>query len=227
LKSSYRVADSDFSPLADYVFDSLHPIVLTKASLLGQIRDLWTFPLDSVPDTFFSTISWRLEGGRKPDGIAIWFELDLGSGVALSNAPGTAVNVWGQVLLPLSRMEISAAPYEIKTEIGFQPEENIWNWSVFQQDGVERHSTAFNRPINKKDFINRDLPLKLDLNPEGEIVKQLFLSAEKDLTPAQFVDLTIKKSAKAMIYTAPIIISLSARDLQAASSCCTKKKQMR
>ena len=196
LKASYRIGGFDFTDLSLYVSDSIHPVELNAASFMGEPCEIWSFPLGAPPSSFSSEMLWTITPDGECDGIALWFELDLGAGIKLSNAPGTAITSWGQTLFPLLHLGSATSSFEISLKIEFFPAGNVWNWSASWLENREAHSTAFSLPLDKKAFLNWDLPIKTRPNPEGEVAKLVLLSAEKGMTPNEIYDIIELKMDK-------------------------------
>jgi len=152
LRTSYLIANFDFTLLADYLTDSIYSVDLTPASLLGDPQEMWTLNFDLPQPSFSSEMSWQMEAGEKCDGIAFWFELDLGNGIVLSNSPGTHITVWGQTLCPFSICCSASDVFELTAELSFQQNGDIWNWSASWMNNKEKHSTAFSVPLDKNNF---------------------------------------------------------------------------
>ncbi len=152
LKASYLIADFDFTVLVDYLTDNIYSVDLEPDSLRGDPQKMWTFNFDVPLPSFSSEMSWQMDAGAECDGIVFWFELDLGAGIVLSNSPGTCITVWGQTLCPFSRCCTASDAFELTTELSFQQNGDIWNWSASWLDNKENHSTAFSEPLDKNKF---------------------------------------------------------------------------
>jgi hypothetical protein len=54
-----------------------------------------------IVDSLRGRAAWDLGGGTEIDGLAYWFDIALGGGITLSNAPGASPASWGHCLLPI------------------------------------------------------------------------------------------------------------------------------
>jgi protein arginine N-methyltransferase 1 len=50
-----------------------------------------------------STLSWEISGRGRAHGLGLWFEAELGDGIAFSTAPGGPESVYGRLVLPFAR----------------------------------------------------------------------------------------------------------------------------
>lgn len=95
-------AGIDFSASRSYVANAPHGVRLAAEMLVGEPRVLGRVPFDRPVDVaaLGGRATWTFPSARVVHGLAYWFDLELVSGIALSNAPGTVPASWGQVYLP-------------------------------------------------------------------------------------------------------------------------------
>jgi len=85
--------------------------LLTEDALVGAPVAAKTLPLLPLPGAGDLLVEgvWRADTDGTVHALALWFDLEVSPGHWISNAPGPAVEAWGQWLLPLERpLEVSA-----------------------------------------------------------------------------------------------------------------------
>lgn len=93
----------DWTPLREYAVNcplnvSVAPhAVVAPAARLGRV----TFGAAPAVAALGGQASWRLVRPSAVHGLAYWFDLDLGGGERLSNAPGADPGSWGHLFLPV------------------------------------------------------------------------------------------------------------------------------
>ena len=83
-----------------------------------------------LPENAATEMRFSIQRSGLLTGLAGWFELDLSPSVTLSNAPGTSIEVWGQAVFPLPRVEIHQGS-ELRVLVGLVRDSGgnvFWEW---------------------------------------------------------------------------------------------------
>ena len=93
----------DWSPTREYAVNSVHYGPIDPAMLAAPAVTIATvdFGRSVAVDGLRGQAAWDLDGGTEIDGLAYWFDIELGDGITLSNAPGASPASWGHCLLPI------------------------------------------------------------------------------------------------------------------------------
>jgi type I protein arginine methyltransferase len=83
--------------------------------------------------------SWTFERGAAVDGLALWFESDIGGGARLSAAPTAACKVYRQLYLPFRTPVAVEAHDTLTAEIGawLVDGEYVWTWRAWRRTGED------------------------------------------------------------------------------------------
>jgi protein arginine N-methyltransferase 1 len=75
---------------------------------------------------------WTLPDGADVEGIAIWFEAELGAGIGFSTAPGGTRSIYGQTFLPFRSVVRVGAAGVLRAEIAahFISGDYVWAWTA-------------------------------------------------------------------------------------------------
>ena len=79
---------------------------------------------------------WHLADGAVIDGLALWFESDLGGGIGLSAAPGTST-AYRQMYIPLREQVTIPAGGQLRLDLAVRAagEEYVWTWRGWIAEG--------------------------------------------------------------------------------------------
>jgi hypothetical protein len=93
----------DWSVGREYVANSVHHVDIPREALLHAGARVASLRLDRpvAAAELGGTAEFNVEGATRVDGLTYWFELDVGAGERLSNAPGALPGSWGHLFLPL------------------------------------------------------------------------------------------------------------------------------
>jgi hypothetical protein len=93
----------DWSPTRDYAANTVHNFSVDPDAQVAPAVTIATldFALPVTVDHLRGQAEWNIAGGTEVDGLAYWFDLHLGAGVTLSNAPGASPASWGHCILPI------------------------------------------------------------------------------------------------------------------------------
>jgi SAM-dependent methyltransferase len=113
----------DWSPSREYVANTPLRRAVAPESLLAPAQPVGRVRLDATPDAAAvgGGATWRLERAAVVHGLAYWFDLDLGGGERLSNAPGAEPGSWGHLFLPIDPPTRVRAGGEIQAEVTAHP----------------------------------------------------------------------------------------------------------
>ena len=82
---------------------------------------------------------WRFEGEASIEGLALWFDADLGAGFSFSNAPGSAMSTYRQLFLPFREPVAVPAGASFRVQIGVRAvlDRYVWTWrGCLQRQGA-------------------------------------------------------------------------------------------
>jgi hypothetical protein len=113
----------DWSPSREYVANMPLSRAVPPESLLAPPQQVGRVRLDTMPaaDAVGGQATWRLESDAEVHGLVYWFDLDLGGGERLSNAPGAETGSWGHLYLPIDPPLQVRAGGEIQAEVTAHP----------------------------------------------------------------------------------------------------------
>ncbi len=121
----------DLAPVEQIVFDTPMRCLVAPEDLLADGR-LWvTLDYTTVDRSDAGgAVEWRFDAGAAIDGLAVWFETDLGGGCGFSTEPGGAVGAYRQMFIPFrtavqacagDRFQVDLSVYQVR-------EHNVWAW---------------------------------------------------------------------------------------------------
>lgn len=93
----------DWGPSREYVANAPLKRAISPESVVAPPQPLGQVRFDALPEAraLGGRAAWRLEREALLHGLAHWFDLDLGGGERLSNAPGAEPGSWGHLFLPV------------------------------------------------------------------------------------------------------------------------------
>ncbi len=93
----------DWSPSREYICHTPLQFPAADADLRHDPRPVADVRLDRLPDPaeLAGEATWTFAEETTIHGLAYWFDLELGDGVWLSNAPGADPGSWGNLFLPV------------------------------------------------------------------------------------------------------------------------------
>lgn len=102
-----------------YVANDPMPVEIAPDWLMAPPAQLGEMRLDRRPEAtgMNGRATWTLPRDATVDGLAYWCDLDLSSGVVLSNAPGATPGSWGHLFLPVDPPLPVRAGEVLETEI--------------------------------------------------------------------------------------------------------------
>lgn len=79
------------------------------------------------------TAEWTVSAPSSIDGLAIWFEADLGNGITLSTGPGGTARVYSQLFVPFaSAVDVRGGDrFRVAIEARLVDGEYLWNWRAW------------------------------------------------------------------------------------------------
>ncbi len=146
--SADGAADLDWSALRLLLANCPRQEMLRPEHLLAPPLDseafaLWPLP---TPDAMAVEGAWRATSDGSVHALALWFDLEVGPGVWMSNEPAPSPGVWGQAVLPLDPPLHVAEGQPVEVSVGREtlaPGAPGWlTWSV-TCDGETRRGHEF------------------------------------------------------------------------------------
>jgi hypothetical protein len=115
--------DLDWESSRDYAANTPLRLPIAPEEVIGAPRLLADVGLLPPPSAaaLCGEGAWTFEEAVEVHGIAYWFELEVGAGTWLTNAPGGDPGSWGHLLLPADRAIPVAAGEPLRAEVGFDP----------------------------------------------------------------------------------------------------------
>lgn len=109
----------DWSTLRTFAANQAHSLRIPQDALAAAPAALAAVRFDRpvAAGQLAGRACWTFESGREVHGVAYWFELDLGGGERLSNAPGATPASWGQLFLPVDPPLPVAAGGELRVAV--------------------------------------------------------------------------------------------------------------
>ncbi len=123
----------DWESTRAYAANSPLPIPVEPDEVVGAPHLLADVRLLPPPDATALTaeVSWTFDDAVEVHGLGYWFELEVGDGTWLTNAPGGEPRSWGSLYLPLDRAMPVAKGGVLRAEVGFDAGgggEPGWMW---------------------------------------------------------------------------------------------------
>lgn len=124
------LADLDVSPLIDTVTHSWWRQDLAAEDLAGKPRRWGEVVFGEEPGRVGAELAWEIEGAAAVDGLAAWFEADLGFGAGFDTAPGAGPDTcYGQAFFPWPRrLEVEAGDH-LLAGLRADPVGDHYTWS--------------------------------------------------------------------------------------------------
>ncbi len=93
----------DWSATREYVVNSPLNVGIAADALAAAAQLVAAVHFGAPPDAGAPAgeVTWQLERDTELHGLAYWFDIDLGGGERLSNAPGAEPGSWGHLFLPV------------------------------------------------------------------------------------------------------------------------------
>ncbi len=97
-----RLYGIDWEASREYVANDPLKVAIPPGALAAEPAEVAVLEFNAPLDAsgVAASLTWRLERSLTIHGLAYWFDLDLGAGERLSNAPGVYPGSWGHLFLP-------------------------------------------------------------------------------------------------------------------------------
>jgi protein arginine N-methyltransferase 1 len=124
----------DLGALRELILNGLAYQELTPGQMLAEPCTIHRIDLQQqTPEPVGARHTFNVSRPGTAHGLAVWFDLDLGDGLELSNSPGTPIKSWQQGILPLERpipfRAGQLAEVEVRTVVS-KFYGCHWNWMV-------------------------------------------------------------------------------------------------
>ncbi|MGD2136182.1 MAG: class I SAM-dependent methyltransferase [Gemmatimonadales bacterium] len=186
----------DWSPVRPYVANAAAQVHVPADALAGAKRRVGTLRFDVAPSTrdMDAPADWRFEEPTTIHGLAYWFDLDLGAGETLSNAPGATPGSWGHLFLPVDPPIAADAGTSLEATVGSDARADgtprwLW-WEVVAGDERRRGHEFAAHPAALGDLVGA--------SPDG--VPRLALRGELEALVLHLTDgrRTVREIAEAV-----------------------------
>jgi predicted RNA methylase len=123
-------------PVERIVFDTPMACTVTPADLAAPPQ-CWTvldYEIVSSPDASGS-VHWQLDRAIAIEGLAVWFEADLGHGITFSSGPGGTVSTYRQLFIPFCRGVTLDSGDEFRVELSTRQVRGsyVWTWRCWRR----------------------------------------------------------------------------------------------
>lgn len=120
----------DLSPLLTAVTHTWWRQDLADDDLAGEPRSWGQLSYPAPPGALRAELEWSFDEVREIDGLALWFEADLGHGIGYATAPGPGSNsCYGQAFFPLPRRLEAAPGDQLSVRLRADPTGDHFTWS--------------------------------------------------------------------------------------------------
>jgi SAM-dependent methyltransferase len=133
--AAHRQQGLDLAPAEQIVFDTPIRCAIAPEDLAGEGQPWVTVDYSSVVSTDADgTLDWGFESATQVDGLAVWFETELGGGCGFSTAPGGAVSAYRQMFVPFRAPVQVNGGERLHIDLGVRQvrENNVWTWRVWR-----------------------------------------------------------------------------------------------
>lgn len=113
----------DWESSRDYAANTPLVMPITPDELVGEpvcMADISLLPPPSAEE-MVGAGSWVFDEDVEIHGLTYWFEMEVGEGVWLTNAPGGEPGSWGRLFLPAPRAIRVPAGETLRAGVGFDP----------------------------------------------------------------------------------------------------------
>ena len=121
-------------PVERVIYDTPMRCVIDAADLLAPGRPWVELDYATVDSTSqCGVVEWQMEQDCAIDGLACWFDADLGGGFTLSTRPGEGTNTYRQLYIPF-RHPVPAGEGDllnVRLSVVQAAESNVWEWRVW------------------------------------------------------------------------------------------------
>ena len=129
----------DLSAVERVVFDSPMRCPIEEDDLLGEGLAWTVIEYAAVRRTDAAGMGeWRFQGATRVDGLALWFESDLGGGRRFSTRPGGAITAYRQMYIPFrSPVAVPAETvFRVHLSVHEVGEHTVWAWRGWRVDAA-------------------------------------------------------------------------------------------
>lgn len=137
-----------------------------------------------APSPFRGEASWRFDTGATADGLAVWFETDLGADHGFSTHPGSDVVAYKQLYVPFRSAATVDAGETLRVDLRVHQadEHNLWEWragtrragDMAEREIVHQNSLA-EIVVDPAAFTNTSAAATPSLGPRGRALSDLLL----------------------------------------------------
>lgn len=122
-------------PAERIAYDSPMQCTVDAGDLLAEGRACMDIEYASVQRTDDAgAADWLMEANANIEGLAVWFETDVGAGAGFSTAPGGPVTAYRQMFIPFRASVAAAAGDRIRMHLAaVQVRDNyVWHWRLWR-----------------------------------------------------------------------------------------------
>ena len=123
-------------PVERIVFDTPMACAIAADDLVAPGECWVVLDYATVTDTDVSgALRWQLDRAGKIDGLAVWFETDLGHGITFTSGPGGTVSTYRQLFIPFRRPVTIDKGDELRVELSTSQagDSYVWAWRSWRR----------------------------------------------------------------------------------------------
>ena len=118
-------------PVERIVFDTPMSCAMAADDLAaaGQCWAVVDYGTVKSPDASGSA-HWQMDRATRIDGLAVWFEADLGDGITFTSSPGGTVSTYRQLFIPFCRSVAVESGDRFRVELSARQvrDSYVWSW---------------------------------------------------------------------------------------------------
>jgi type I protein arginine methyltransferase len=124
----------DLDPVERIVYDTPMRCAVTADDLLAEGKPWIELEYRTIADTDGTgTVEWIFERAGDVEGLAAWFETDLGAGIRFSTAPSGDVQIYRQMFIPFRSPVTVCAGDRFRVQLAARQarESYLWEWRIW------------------------------------------------------------------------------------------------
>ncbi|HWP39126.1 MAG TPA: class I SAM-dependent methyltransferase [Gemmatimonadales bacterium] len=174
----------DWSAGREAVANTPHRVNVPREALLhaGARVGCVDFARDVAADQLGGVAEISVDRAAAMHGLVYWFELNLGGGERLSNAPGETPGSWGHLFLPIDPPLALAAGDRLTVSIRAEPlpdQAPGWlAWDVASRAGRRRGHEFLGTPMSVTDLLEASRDSVPELTPRGKTALRVLALAD-------------------------------------------------
>lgn len=170
-------------PIEEIINDTPMRFSILPADLLEDGQPWLDLDYATLADTAFSgEVRWRFQRAARVEGLALWFEADLGAGYSFSTSPDSQVVAYRQMYIPL-RTAVDVATGDalrLRLDVHQVRDNYLWEWrawltpraTTLEREVCHQNSLA-EMVIDPRAFVVTSSDARPVLGPRGRALREL------------------------------------------------------